>query len=354
MGKNTEHRITDIFYNVNLLEGAIPVEQEDGTFAIKNFTIIKAGLSANRNYYPPDVLRRDLKVFEGVQIRTDHPSPNREASVRDIIGKIVKPRWSESDKAVRGDAIFSSVEKDLMTKVKERLIGDTSINAFGTTLLEKGPDGKTQRRIRALNSANSVDLVCEASAGGTLHEEKRQNSLICERMVETMSKLDNLTEEELDSARPDLVEAILSRKKSSPNATAAGAPDLSKLAESIGEQVNKQLSNWEKKQDEKDVARALTEAIVTAVEETIEESTMVDEAKPLIRKSLLAFAGSTFKQIDAIDRTKLSEERDSMLTHVAEVGTKIAEQKKDDDDGKGGDGKKKDKTKTKTAIDFSI
>lgn len=352
--KKDMHRISDIFYGVNLLEGAIPVEQQDGMFALRNITIIKAGLSQNRNFYPPEVLKRDSKVFEGTQIRTDHPSANRDQSVRDIVGKISNVRFSDADKAVRGDAVFSSAEKELVTKIKERLIGDVSINAFGTTFLEKGSDGKVRRRVKSLNSAVSVDLVCEASAGGSLHEDKRQTLLICERMVELMDGIDNLKLEELKASRPDLVEALkVELSPPPPSNDKTALLDIDSLKEAVSKEVDNALKSFEERQEKKEKARELKEAITAAVTQVIEESTMIAEAKPVICKSLTVFANNNFKDVAAIDMAKLSEERDLMLESLTELGKKLAEsdkkdgkQKKEKSDKKGG--------KEKSMFDYSI
>jgi hypothetical protein len=354
MKKGKLHRISDVFYNVNMLEGAIPVVQEDGMFVVRNFTIIKAGLSANRNFYSPEVLRRDHRVFEGIPIRTDHPEGGKRPSVRDIVGKVSKVRFCEDDKTIRGDAVFSSVEGDLVTKVKENLIGDMSINAFGIAALEKGPDGKVRRRIDTIKSANSVDLVCAASAGGTLHEEKRQASLVCERMVRVMEGLENLTLDELRKTRPDLCESI--KKEAQPSSVPASgtttpAVDITKIEEAVAKKVGSILDGFKKDLDAKETARHLSESINTAIDEVLEESTMVDEARPVIRKSLSAFAVKGFKDVDSIDKAKLSEERDSLLDSFKELAKKIVESS-DEPDGK--KKKKKKKTEKKSIYEFSL
>ncbi len=356
MSKYDMHRITDVFYNVNMLEGAVPVVRKDGMFVVRNFVVMRAGLSANRNYYPVRTLRRDHKVFEGIQIRTDHVAEGGAPSIKDIVGKATNIRFSESDKTVRADAIFSSVEGDLVTKIKENLIGDMSINAFGTAVMEKGPSGKVQRRISAITSASSVDLVCEASAGGTLHEERRRAVLICERMVKIMDELGDVTLEELKKSRPDLVEAIKKEAilAASTEAVSTGATiDSAKIASSIEESVGKAVETSMKKilgvLEKAEQARKLTESIVKTVDEVIEESSMVEEAKPILRKSLTAFADTNFKTIELVDKAKLSEERDSTLKNLLELGKKVVEN--EDGNKKGGKGKsKEDKSRFKHSV----
>lgn len=343
------HRINDVFYNVNMLEGAIPVVRADGMFVIRNFTIIRAGLSANRNFYPEETLRRDYRKFEGVKIRTDHPSSTRDVSVRDTVGKAENVRFSESDKTIRGDAVFSSVESDLVTKIKENLIGDMSINAFGSAALEKGLSGGVHRRIKAIQSANSIDLVCEASAGGSLHEEVRQTTLICERMVNTMAELENVTLDELINSRPDLVEGL--KTKFGNEIVAKGTPlktetapvvSLEQISNLFEEKVKGVVTEVTKTLDARDAAAKLAGEIGEVVEGVIEESTMIDEVKPIVRKELQAFATKSFTSLASIDKVKLSEARDAHLKNLIELSKAITE--KGDGAGKqkvGTDAKKK-------------
>lgn len=361
INKKLTHRITDIFYKVNMLEGAIPVVREDGMFVIRNFVIIRAGRSDNRNYYPVNTLRRDHKVFEGVQIRTNHPEDGKAPSVKDIVGKAENLKFSESDKTIRADAVFSSVEGDLVTKIKENLIGDMSINAFGIASMEKGRDGRVQRRISSITAANSVDLVCEASAGGTLHEEKRQASLICERMVETMDELEKVTIEELKASRPDLVEAI--QKKAVANTTStiestATPLDSTKIASLIEDAVTKASDASAKKVldvvEKTDQARRLVDGIKEAVSEVLEESSVIEEAKPVLRKNLIGFATTNFKTLEAIDKVKLSEERDSVIKGLLELAQKITESKENDEEGEDDSGRKGKDKKKKSLFEFGV
>ena len=334
MGAKTKvHNIRDVFYDRNLIEGAVPVKQVDGTFAIKNFTIIKAGLSKNKNFYPEKTLRKAAKVFEGVDIRTDHPSFFASQSVNDVVGRITKTWYSRESKAIKGDALFSSTAEDILTKVQEGFIGDMSINARGETQHEEGPDGNVRRIVKSIDEGFSVDLVCDAAAGGSLHEDFRKHSLIIENVRKQMEELENITEEELRKARPDLVESVekkvLAENADDGKKTEDPAPAPSVTKDEIGAVVKEQINSLFKERDEKAdseaSAKALEEAIASAVDDVLKESDVDDAVKVFVRENLIPFAKENFDAIDKIDAKKLSEERDAVLKHFTELASKLSE-----------------------------
>jgi len=350
MGAKTRaHNIRDIFYGINLMEGANPVNNEDGTFNIRNVTVIKAGLSTNGNFYSEKVLKAAVPLFKGVQMRTDHESISRPASVHDVVGVIEKTWWDVREKAVKAHIKFSSTAEDIMTKVKEGIIGDLSINAFGETLIESVSE-KIRRTVQKILKVYSLDLVCEAAAGGSLHEDFRKHSLIIENVRKQMEELANVTLEELTSSRPDLVEAITKtateaalasfKEKKDEKVETPPAPSVSK--EEIGTVVKEQINAIFKERDEEAVksanTSALKEAIKTAVDGVLKESDVDDAVKVFIRENLIPFATENFKTSDTIDVKKLSEERDAVLKHFTELAVKLGNKPPT---GTPGDGKKK-------------
>lgn len=333
--KTKKHNIRDVFYGVNLMEGANPVHNEDGTFAIRNATIIKAGLSSNGNFYSEKVLKAAVRLFKGVQMRTDHESIIRPASVHDVVGVIEKAWYNVQEKVIKAHVKFSSTAEDVMTKVKEGIIGDLSINAFGETIMEKA-GRKVQRTVKSIQKVFSLDLVCEASAGGTLQEDFRKHSLIIQNVRKQMEELENVTLEELLKARPDLVESIEKAaiaklkeeiEKSGEKIEVSAAPSVSK--EEIGDVVKNQINSIFEERDKvaKDVsdASALNEAIKSAIEGVLKESDVDDAVKVFVRESLLPFAKESFKSVDDIDAKKLSEERDAVLKSFTELASKLGE-----------------------------
>lgn len=322
MGKKGKiHNIRDIFPNTNLLEGATLTQADDGTFQIKNFTIIKAGESASGNYYSPQTLAmaaRD-KVFEGKTFRTDHPEKGKEHSVRDIVGKVERTYFSEETQSLKGDGFMSSTAGDLVIKAEEGLIGDLSINARGETEIERHSGDKLRRNVKVITEGYSVDLVCEAAAGGTLHEEFQRNKQLCERMKKRMDGLEKLTIEELTEARPDLIQKLTeAAKKADPPPEEKKKEEVKPVTSEqvttlVTEAVTKVFTARDEESAKKNEASVLTEAISKAVTDVLAESGASDSVKSFVEKALVPFATESFDSLDSISNEKLSEERDRVL-----------------------------------------
>lgn len=329
--KGKVHNIRDIFPSTNLLEGATVSKGEDGTFQIKGFTIIKAGESLNGNYYSPQTLRMaaDKKVFEGKTFRTDHPrEEGGKHSVRDVVGKVERT-WFENN-SLKGDGFMSSTAEDLVIKTEEGLIGDLSINARGIAVIERHSGDKLRRNIKEIIEGFSVDLVCEAAAGGTLHEEYQRNKQLCERMKKRMDELEKLTIDELKEARPDLVKKITEEAKPDPpkgdpkdEVKPVTADEVKTLVtESITDIFKGRDVETAKKQEVADLAEGISKAITTV----LAECGASDSVKSFVGKALTPWAAEEFKSLASIDGKKLSEERDRVL---AEFDSLIEERLKE-------------------------
>lgn len=352
MGKKGKiHNIRDIFPNTNLLEGATVEKSDDGTFQIKSFTIIKAGESSNGNYYSPRTLRAAAgkKVFEGKTFRTDHPEKGKEHSVRDVVGKIERTWFSEDGQSLKGDGFMSSTAEDLVIKTEEGLIGDLSINARGVTEIERHSGDKLRRNVKEIIEGYSVDLVCEAAAGGTLHEEYQRNKQLCERMKKRMDELEKLTIEELTEARPDLV------KKIEENAKKADPPPEEKKTEEVKpitseqvttlvtEAVTKVFGARDEESAKKREAAVLTEAIGKAVVDVLAECGASDSVKSFVEKALVPFATENFDSLDSVNngKEKLSEERDRVLAEFDTLAKNHVKESDEVGSGTGSGGEKK-------------
>ena len=324
--KGKIHNIRDIFTNRNLLEGAtFSQSPEDKTFKVEGFTIIKAGLSANGNFYPEATLRKAAEkgVFNEKTIRTDHPEMGNKQSVNDIVGKIEKTWFNEESGSLKGSGFFSSTADDLVTKVKEGLVGDLSINARGITKIEKSGD-KLRRNVEEITQGFSVDLVCEAAAGGGLHEDYQRNKKLCERMKKRMEEYEKLTYDELTEARPDLVEKILkeagkadlkkTEEKKSEEVKSITAGEVKTLVEEgVGAVIKNIFEGRDKEAAKKADENLLREGIAEAVNETITECAAPDSVKVFVGKALIPFAAEKFKTLADIDKKVLSEERDKIM-----------------------------------------
>ncbi len=351
--KKSIHNIRDVFTGTDLLEGAtLTQSSESDVFKVEGFTIIKVGESNNGNYYSAECLREAgrVGVFNGKQIRTDHPDVTRPESVKDIVGMIESSWYDNAAGRLKGNCFFSSVEKDLVTKVNEGLIGDLSINARGVAKIEKTGDG-LRRNIKEITEGFSVDLVCQAAAGGTLHEEFNRNKQLGERMKKRMDDLEKLTIDDLKESRPDLLEKILEgtvkqegkdKTKETDEVKPMTADEVSTL---VTESMTKILDKRDEVADKKETATILTEGSSKAVTEVLAESNVSDFTKGFVAKSLVPFATENFKDLAAIDSKKLSEERDRLLK---EFETILEEhQKFEPKEGNDGIGKPTKKVGTK-------
>jgi len=329
--KTKIHNIRDIFPNCNLLEGATIAQGEDGIFKVFGFTIIKSGLSMNKNYYSEKVLAESARdgIFNNKQIRTDHPDiAGGQASVKDVVGKITKTWYDGNKKSLRGDGFFSATVPDLVTKVKEGLVGDLSINARGVTEMVRDDD-KLRRHVKKITEGFSVDLVCEAAAGGTLHEEYLRHKRFCESMRYKMDELEKLTLEELKEARSDLVAKIEEEVKT--KLLKESKEDKSTITkEDVQTVVTEAITNALKTRDTEDAkrrdAQVLTESIEAAIEDVMNESNVKDSIKSFVKRNLIPFGTKTFTKVGEIDKKKLSEERDRVISDFTNLIKDFKEQ----------------------------
>jgi hypothetical protein len=122
----------------------------------------------DNHYYPEDILRRDATIFEGVKMyETDHRQ--NEKSTRTWVSTVKEIKGFTSDGAPIGlvsihdknfaERLVALAADDLLTKM------ECSILANGTA--KKGKVGDREGRIvEAITSADSVDWVTRAGAGG--------------------------------------------------------------------------------------------------------------------------------------------------------------------------------------------
>lgn len=207
-------------------------EAEDGALAV---TLIRAGLSGNSNYYPDQVLRDGVQLFEGVRVfvkSDDDHTKGGGKDVRNLIGGIYSVRFVEGKAADTGAlvGIFKPLDpKDkVVTKMTEAvkrgmqgLLG-LSIDAYARTK-KTNRDGKPVREATKFTKVASVDLIVEPGAGGGL-----------DRLTEAAA------EPELEKTMPlwkqRLLEAIKQKdaaKHATINAETIGDDELVQLHESI-------------------------------------------------------------------------------------------------------------------------
>lgn len=152
-------------------------EAKDGSIEV---TLIRAGRSGNRNYYPDTALRESAPMFEGVRVfaksDADHIA-GKGKDVRNLIGGIYGVRFVEGKGPDTGALVGtfkplnpSDAAVTKMTEAVKRgmqsLLG-LSIDATARTKPRKEGAEQLREAVKFLK-VDSVDLIVEPGAGGGL------------------------------------------------------------------------------------------------------------------------------------------------------------------------------------------
>ena len=179
-------------------------------------TVVKSGTSKRKNYYSPAVLKESAPRFSDIKMYIDHQDPTKvgkEArSLRDWIGTL-KESWYVDDGPNQGriDARVKIRDEEFWDLVV-RASDEGFLNEIGTSMdanaiarLGKDPNGNTAQIVESIHDPHSVDVVTEASAGGSVNEIFE--SAIAEE-EKSMKDIEKMTIDELMELRPDLVKSI--------------------------------------------------------------------------------------------------------------------------------------------------
>lgn len=136
--------------------------------------VIRPGFNkSRRRFYPPETLRRDYRVFEGVKMFMDHATTEEErrrpeGSVRNWVASL-KRLWVDRDGTVRATAavIDDAFRGKLENLARHGKLGEmgVSIRAAGETR-ETEVEGHPTQLVERLLAARSVDFVTYPAAGG--------------------------------------------------------------------------------------------------------------------------------------------------------------------------------------------
>jgi len=208
--------------DIHLLESAALTEAVEGKEGLDwKICLIKTGLSVNRKYYPEEVLKDAVDKFEDVKVFADHPTKTEERerperSVRDVVGWIDNVHYGGNGNgglygtfhALETVKWFADLVKEAYERGKPDLLG-FSIRAWGKDRIKR-VDDQLVHSVERINRVMSVDSVTEPAAGGAFVE-----LLASERNEEEieMGMVEDLTLEELQELRPDLVEALEAKRK---------------------------------------------------------------------------------------------------------------------------------------------
>ncbi len=158
-------------------EGVAFREAADGSIEV---TIVKAGRSGNRNYYPDATLREAAPQFEGVRVfaksDADHTA-GKGKDVRSLIGGIYSVRFVEGKAADTGALVgtFKPIDPSDATVTKmveavkrgmQGLLG-LSIDAYARTKTRQVGRERLTEAVQ-FTKVISVDLIVEPGAGGGL------------------------------------------------------------------------------------------------------------------------------------------------------------------------------------------
>jgi phage host-nuclease inhibitor protein Gam len=192
--------------------------------------VCQAGLSGNKNNYPPTVLREAAPLFNGVRVfcksDEDHLT-NKGKDFKNLIGNLTNAQFVE---AVGTEPAHVEADLNLLesggvhTKMLEcwnRGMKDLfgfSINAFALT--KKVKNGNTHMvEAQKFTSVKSLDLIIEPGAGGTLLnllEAKGANPMLLQQMIEAIRKhrpamlkgVDESNEEAVLAVHSNMLEAM--------------------------------------------------------------------------------------------------------------------------------------------------
>ncbi|MBS3021391.1 hypothetical protein DJFAAGMI_04163 [Comamonas sp. PE63] len=158
-------------------EAAAFREAQDGTIEV---TLIRAGRSGNRNYYPDQALREAAPMFEGVRVfaksDADH-SAGKGKDVRNLIGGIYSVRFVEGKTPDTGSLVgtFKAIDPSdstvtkMVGSVKRGMQGLLGLSIDADARTRKRPSGsETLREAVKFTKVHSVDLIVEPGAGGGL------------------------------------------------------------------------------------------------------------------------------------------------------------------------------------------
>jgi len=142
-------------------------------------TIVVEGLSANHNEYTRAALESGVEIFEGAKLVADHELEEGEAarpegSIHDVIGKVTNVRLGERNgrAVLLGDVFISESETKIRTKVKEGILGDLSIRAWGMGTRAK--DGHFVVESFQPHPYTNIAMVTVGAAGGKLVSESQR------------------------------------------------------------------------------------------------------------------------------------------------------------------------------------
>lgn len=201
------------------------LEGSEKTGSDWKITLIRAGVSANKRYYPPEVLAKAAPLFEKVKmyaaVGRDHNPTER--GIRAIAGYVHNVRWNPVRQALEGEAHISDL--GIRQSLRDWDGGGVLQDMAQLSVVTAPKYGRTRGGIRPVEEikyADSVDIVENAAAGGSF-------DLILES-VEGEDDMAVLTDEQKAEIQEMMGESISQHMKDALGETLPGM-----IKEAVGE-----------------------------------------------------------------------------------------------------------------------
>lgn len=164
------------------LDGELRLVEAEGQPAgtVWEATLIQAGVSLNRVFYPDALLREAAPLFEGVRIRLVSDVKHIQGGdpdLRDVVGWANNPRFVEGAAPDTGRVVATLTLPGLPEHTRNLLVaasaaGKQDVAGLSIDAVGKGSlrmiEGKKVRVPSSIDRIKSVDLIVEPGAGGRL------------------------------------------------------------------------------------------------------------------------------------------------------------------------------------------
>lgn len=136
--------------------------------------VIKAGASGNRNFYPDEVLREAVPLFQGARVIVKDDATHLAGKGKDpraIVGRITEPVFVPGTGQDMGaiEAVMEVIDPadPMVVKIREAVLAGMG-DVFGLSIDARAIGRRDGNLIRAqkFTRVNSVDLIVEPGAGG--------------------------------------------------------------------------------------------------------------------------------------------------------------------------------------------